>query len=110
MQKDILENFEKLSEWTLSNFRKLGETNLEIGQRLLEEQIALTGALLSTASRGVNEAGSVKDYRDFAAQQTTCAGMLAESDGERPHLRRDHHGSGTGLYPDLRQEPPRRAG
>lgn len=65
MQKDILENFQKMTQLTLENFKKLGETNLRIGEKLLQEQVELTNSLLETAT----SATEVKDMKDVAAKQ-----------------------------------------
>jgi phasin family protein len=73
MQKDILENFQKLSQLTLDNFKKLGETNLRIGEKLLAEQVELTNALLEAASAKATSASGVKDLKDVAALQAELA-------------------------------------
>ena len=93
MQKDILENFQKMTALTLENFKKLGETNLRIGEKLLQEQAELTNSLLEIASRNVGVTGA-KDFKDIAAKQaewtqessqkvvescTTCGNILAEA-------------------------------
>ena len=73
MQKDIIENFQKMTQLTLENFKKLGETNLRIGEKLLQEQVELTNSIFeATASRNA-EWTEAKDFKDVASQQAEWA-------------------------------------
>ncbi len=73
MQKDILENFQKMTQLTLDNFKKLGETNLRIGEKLLQEQVELTNAILETSTRNADVVKEAKDFRDVASWQAEWA-------------------------------------
>ncbi len=73
MQKDILDNFQKMTALSLENFKKLGETNLQIGEKLLQEQIELTNALLEAASEKAEDVTEAKDLKDVAAWQAELA-------------------------------------
>jgi phasin family protein len=70
MQKDILESYQKLTQLTLDNYKKLGEANLQLGEKLLQEQVALTNALLASTAKAPTDA---KDLRDVAAWQAELA-------------------------------------
>ena len=69
MQKDIIENFQKMTQLTLENYKKLGETNLRIGEKLLAEQAELTNALLEAAAENAGAATEAKDFKDIASWQ-----------------------------------------
>ena len=73
MQKDILENFQKLTQLTLENFKKLGETNLRIGEKLLQEQVELTNSILEAATQNAEAVSEAKDFKDVAAWQAQWA-------------------------------------
>src|ERR1700675_1492304 len=73
MQKDIIENFQKLSQLTLDNFKKLGETNLQIGQKLLQEQIKLTNSLIESSAINAEAATDAKALKGAAASQAEFA-------------------------------------
>lgn len=100
MQKDILENFQKMTQLTLENFKKLGETNLRIGEKLLQEQVELTNTILESACCKA-EWTEAKDLKDVAAKQAewtqecgqkmmesarTCAEIVAEAGKTYTHL------------------------
>lgn len=70
MQKDILENYQKLTQLTLDNYKKLGEANLALGEKLLQQQAELTNALLTTTAKAPTDA---KDLRDVATWQAEWA-------------------------------------
>ncbi|MCE9508365.1 MAG: phasin family protein [Alphaproteobacteria bacterium] len=78
MQKDILENFQKISQLTLENFKKLGETNLLIGQKLLQEQVKLTNSIFETAAQNADIAADAKDFKYAAAKQAELAQELSK--------------------------------
>jgi hypothetical protein len=73
MQKDILENFQKMTQANLESFKKLGETNLRIGEKLLQEQIGLTNSLLEAAASKAEGATEAKDFKDIASWQAEWA-------------------------------------
>jgi hypothetical protein len=77
MQKEALESFQKMTQLTLENFKKLGETNLRIGEKLLQQQVALTSDLLEIAARNVGTA-ETKDYKEIAEQQAEWAQQSAQ--------------------------------
>ena len=71
MSKEILENFQKLTQLTLDNFKKLGEANLRVGEKLLQEQVELTNAILEAASEKASDVTEAKDLKDGAAHRAT---------------------------------------
>lgn len=73
MSKDLIENFQKLTQLTLENFRKLGEANLRVGERLLQEQVELTNAILEAASDKAGDVTEAKDLKDVASWQAELA-------------------------------------
>lgn len=73
MQKDIIENFQKMTQITLENFKKLGETNLRIGERLLQEQVKLTNSILESAASSAEEVTELKDIKEVASKQAEWA-------------------------------------
>jgi hypothetical protein len=78
MQKDIFENFQKMSQLTLDNFKKLGETNLLIGQKLLQEQIKLTNSIIESAALNAETATEAKDFKYVASKQAELAQDLSK--------------------------------
>lgn len=73
MQKEILENFKKMTELTLQNFKTLGETNLLVGEKLLKEQAELTKALIEKTSVGSEMPTDIKDIKDITEKQAELA-------------------------------------
>jgi len=53
MQKEIYNTFNELGQTAYEAAMKMGEVNLRAGEKLLEQQFALTGALLETGSRNL---------------------------------------------------------
>jgi len=78
MQKDIIENFQKISQLTLENFKKLGETNLLIGQKLLQEQVKLTNSIFESAAYNADYATDAKDFKCVASKQAELAQELSK--------------------------------
>ena len=83
MQKDIIENWQKMTTLALENFKKLGEANLRIGEKLLGEQVKLTNCIREAASCGAECATEAKDFAEVATQQAEwaqeCSKKVAES-------------------------------
>lgn len=83
MQNEVFETLNKLTQQTLENWKKLGEANLKIGEKLLQEQIDLTTALVEVTSRGAEEASQTKDVKEIASLQAElaqeCGKTLLES-------------------------------
>jgi len=73
MSKDIIENFQKLTQLTLENFKKLGEANLRVGEKLLQEQVELTNAILEAATEKAGDVKDAKDLKDVASWQAEFA-------------------------------------
>jgi phasin family protein len=73
MSKDLIENFQKLTQLTLENFKKLGEANLRVGEKLLQEQVELTNAILAAATEKAGDVSEAKDLKDVAAWQAELA-------------------------------------
>ena len=73
MSKDIIENFQKMTQLTLENFKKLGEANLRVGEKLLQEQVELTNAILEAASEKAGNVTEAKDLKDVASWQAELA-------------------------------------
>ena len=53
MQKEIYNTFNELGQTAYEAAMKMGEVNLRAGEKLLEQQFALTGALLETGSKNL---------------------------------------------------------
>lgn len=64
MQKDILNSFNELGQTAYEAARKMGEINLRASEKLLEQQFALTGALLETGSKSLELMGQAKTPQD----------------------------------------------
>lgn len=94
MQNEVLETLNKLTQQSLENWKKLGEANLKIGEKLLQEQIELTAALVEATSGAAEEATQSKDVKEIAALHAelaqecgktilesarTCADIVAEA-------------------------------
>ena len=73
MSKEIIENFQKLTQLTLENFKKLGEANLRVGEKLLAEQVELTNSILEAASEKASCVTEAKDLKDVASWQAELA-------------------------------------
>lgn len=70
MQNDILDTMNKLTQQTIENWKKIGETNLKISEKLLQEQVELTSALIEAATNNAGEVSKTKDVKEIAAIQT----------------------------------------
>lgn len=73
MSKDLIENFQKLTQMTLENFKRLGEANLRVGEKLLQEQVELTNAILEAAADKAGNVSEAKDLKDVASWQAELA-------------------------------------
>jgi len=73
MQKEFLENFQKMTEVTLANFKKLGETNLLVGEKLLKEQAAFTNSLIKKSSLESEVPTDVDGFKDLTSKQAELA-------------------------------------
>lgn len=73
MQNDILDTMNKLTQQTIENWKKMGETNLKISEKLLQQQVELTSALIEAATCNAGEVSKTKDVKEIAAMQTEFA-------------------------------------
>lgn len=53
MQKEIFNSINEFGQTAFDAAMKMGEVNLRAGEKLLEQQFALTGALLETGSKNL---------------------------------------------------------
>jgi phasin family protein len=64
MQKEIYNTFNDLSQSAYEAAMKMGEVNLRAGEKLLEQQLALTGALLETGTKNLEMMSQAKTPQD----------------------------------------------
>ena len=67
---DVFATLNSLTTQTLDNLKKLGETNLKLGEKLLKEQVELTGALVEAATAHAQEVSATKDVKEATTLQT----------------------------------------
>lgn len=94
MATDIFDSVSELCETAIENASKIGKSYLEVSEQLLEEQLALSAALLETAKAKAGKVAAAKDYQSFVANQAelgqecaqqvlktsqTCAEILADA-------------------------------
>ena len=65
MQKDIYNTFNDLGQAAYEAAMKMGEVNLRAGEKLLEQQLALTGALLETGTRNLELLSQAKTPQEM---------------------------------------------
>jgi phasin family protein len=65
MQKEIYNTFNDLGQTAYEAAMKMGEVNLRAGEKLLEQQLALTGALLETGTRNLELMSQAKTPQDM---------------------------------------------
>lgn len=70
MTNDVFATLNALTTQTLDNLKKLGETNLKLGEKLLKEQVELTGALVEAATSHAQEVSTTKDVKEATTLQT----------------------------------------
>ena len=64
MQKEIFNNYNELAQAAFEAARRMGEVNLRAGEKLLEQQLALTGVLLETGTRNLEIMSQAKTPQD----------------------------------------------
>ncbi len=82
MQKEMLEQFQKMSQMTLENFKRLGEANMRISEKLMQEQIALTTSLIKSAAEKTEGAAAPKDFKYMSSQQMEWAQEMSKKVAE----------------------------
>jgi len=53
MQKDIFNSFNEFAQSTFETARRMGDVNLRAGEKLLEQQLAMSSALFETGARNL---------------------------------------------------------
>ena len=88
MQKEIYESINEFGQTAYEAAMRMGELNLRAGEKLLEQQLAMTGALLETGSKNLelmSQAktpqevlkGQAKLFQDYGQQWlNTCRGSV----------------------------------
>ena len=79
MQKEIFNSFNELGQAAYEAARRMGEVNLRASEKLLEQQLALTGALLETGTRGLEMMSQAKTPQDVLNNQ----GRLVQDYGQQ---------------------------
>jgi len=64
MQKEIYNSINELGQTAFEAARRMAELNLRAGEKLLEQQFALTGALLETGSKNLESMSQAKTPQD----------------------------------------------
>jgi phasin family protein len=73
MQKDFVENFEKLNKGALEAARRLGDIQLKTLERLTERQLELAADYLDGGVRQFELLGEAKDLKAVMGAQTKIA-------------------------------------
>jgi phasin family protein len=73
MQAQIFDAYNEMTQGNFEAMRKLGEINLRASERLLQQQIDLTNALLETSVRGMDLLGKAKGYQELVSGQAKLA-------------------------------------
>jgi len=78
MQKDIFNSFNEFGQTTFEAARRLGEVNLSAGEKLLEQQFALTSALLETGARNLELMSQAKTPQEVLNGQAKLVQACGE--------------------------------
>lgn len=73
MQKDILNSFNELGQTAYEAAHRMGELNLRASEKLLEQQFALTGALLETGTKTLELMSQAKTPQEVLNGQSKLA-------------------------------------
>jgi len=73
MQKEIFNNYSELAQAAFEAARRMGEVNLRAGEKLLEQQLALTGVLLETGTRNLEIMSQAKTPQEVLNGQSSLA-------------------------------------
>ena len=78
MQKDILNSFNELSQTAFDAARRMGEVNLRAGEKLLEQQFALTSTLIETGAKNLELISQAKTPQEVFNGQVKLAQAVGE--------------------------------
>ena len=78
MQKDIFNSFNELGQTAFDAAQRMGEVNLRAGEKLLEQQCALTSALLETGARNLELLSQAKTPQELLNGQVKLVQAVGE--------------------------------
>jgi len=78
MQKDIFNTFNEFGQAAFEAARRMGEVNLRAGEKLLEQQLAMTSALLETGARNLELMGQAKTPQEVLSGQAKLVQAYGE--------------------------------
>jgi phasin family protein len=78
MQKEILNNISELGQTAFEAARRVGEVNLRAGEKLLEQQLALTSTLLETGARNLELMSQAKTPQEVLNGQAKLVQACGE--------------------------------
>jgi len=78
MQKDILNSFNEFGQTAFEATRRLGEVNLCAAEKLLEQQLATTSALLETGARNLELMSQAKTPQEVLNGQAKLVQACGE--------------------------------
>ena len=78
MQKELLDQWSKLSRQALESYRDLGEIQVRIFNRLFQQQLELANVTVESGLRQLHLIYEPANYRDVVEKQTELAGEINE--------------------------------
>ena len=78
MKKDIFNSFNEFGQTAFEAARRMGEVNLRAGEKLLEQQFAMTGALLETGARNLELMSQAKTPQEVLTGQAKLVQAYGE--------------------------------
>ena len=78
MQKELLDQWSKLSRQALESYRDLGEIQVRVFNRLLQQQLELVNVTVESGLRQLHLIYEPAHYRDLVEKQTELAGEINE--------------------------------
>ena len=70
MQKEFLNNINEFGQTAYDAAMKMGEVNMRAGEKLLEQQLALTSAMLETGTKNLEMMSQAKTPQEVLNGQT----------------------------------------
>lgn len=70
MQNQVFDAYNEMAQSSYEAMRKLSEINLRASERLLQQQMDLTNAMIEASSKGVDALSKAKGYQELVSTQS----------------------------------------
>lgn len=78
MQKDMMDNFQKMTQMAMDNFKKLSEINNRVAEKLTQEATDLTTAVFDNTAESVEDIVETKNPNDIPSMQAKATQELGK--------------------------------